>query len=277
MGLEVTIYSDDPKSTPMQRYCYYRRQSRPEFRALLRRTPVYSIWDDHDFGTNDCWGGPKIEKPKWKRRVWETYRQNWINPGYGGGTMQPGCWYTFQIGDVEFFMLDSRYYRTDPRVEQPSMLGPEQKKWLASRLAAPTARIKFLCYPVPWEFGAKGNSLDTWNGFKDERAEVFAILEQKRIEGVVLLSADRHRSDAWRIDRRRSYPLFELNSSRLTNQHVHPTMKEALFSYNAKQSFGLVTVDTTLDDPMVTYDVITIDGEKVESLTIRLSQLQLPG
>jgi alkaline phosphatase D len=48
------VYSDDPKTPEMQHYCYYRRQSRPEFRQLVQSTPVYSIWDDHDFGTNDC-------------------------------------------------------------------------------------------------------------------------------------------------------------------------------------------------------------------------------
>jgi len=270
------VYIDDPKSTPMQRYCYYRRQSRPEFRDLLRRTPVYSTWDDHDFGTNDCWGGPEIDKPTWKRTVWETFRQNWINPGYGGGARQPGTWYTFQIGDVEFFVLDGRYYRSDPREPNPSMLGKAQKNWLVGRLARSKARIKFVCSGVPWVFKAKGKSKDTWNGFRAERDEIFAALEKYEVDGVILLSADRHRSDAWRIDRRRSYPLFEFNSSRLTNQHVHPRMKKALFSYNAKQSFGLVTVDTTINDPTVTYDVMSIDGEKVETLTVKLSEIRTP-
>lgn len=73
-----------------------------------------------------------------------------------------------------------------------------------------------------------------------------------------------------------SYPLYEFNSSRLTNQHVHPTMEKqgAIFSYNAKQSFGLVHFDTTADDPSVTYDVISIDEERVHSLTVRRSELE---
>ena len=72
---------------------------------------MYSIWDDHDFGTNDCIPGPEIEVPTWKRSVWEIYKQNWVNPSYGGGSEQPGCWYDFHIGDVHFLMLDGRYYR----------------------------------------------------------------------------------------------------------------------------------------------------------------------
>ena len=88
------------------------------------------------------------------------------------------------------------------------------------------------------------------------------------------MSADRHRSDAWRIERSDGYDLYEFNSSRLTNQHVHQTMDEAIFSYNAKQSFGRIRFDTTADDPFVTYDVVNIDGEMVHSLTVRRSELQ---
>jgi alkaline phosphatase D len=73
------MYSDDPESPTMQRFCYYRRQSPWQFRRLVAKTAVYSIWDDHDFGDNDCSGGPEIDVPAWKRPVWEVFRQNWVN------------------------------------------------------------------------------------------------------------------------------------------------------------------------------------------------------
>ena len=47
------VYIDDPEHQLTQRYCYYRRQSRPEWKQLVGSTSVYSIYDDHDFGTND--------------------------------------------------------------------------------------------------------------------------------------------------------------------------------------------------------------------------------
>jgi alkaline phosphatase D len=264
------VYSDNPKSPAMQHYCYYRRQSRPEFRKLVSTTPVFTIWDDHDFGTNDCWGGPDIETPVWKRPVYNVYRNNWVNPGYGGGDKHPGCYYDFYLGNVHFIMLDGRYYRTPKK----SMLGPVQKKWLLETIRNSKGKIKVLCSPVPWVFRAKGNSKDTWNGFKTERNQIFDFLAEHKIDGVVLMSADRHRSDLWKIDRENGYDLYEFNSSRLTNQHVHPEMKQALFSYNKKQSFGLVDFDTTIDDPTVTYRVVTIDGEEVFSQTIPMSSLR---
>lgn len=270
------VYIDDPESVVMQQYTYHRRQSRPEWRKLTARSPVFTIWDDHDFSTNDSWGGADINLPFWKKDwVFPIFRQNWANPAYGGGDDQPGCWYAFQIADVDFIMLDCRYYRTSPKVLPRSMLGPVQKKWLKEQLTSATGTFKVVCSSVPWDFRTKGDSLDTWNGYKEEHEEILSFIESKKIEGVLLMSADRHRSDAWKISRPNGYDLYEFNSSRLTNQHVHQTMEKqgAIFSYNKPQSFGLVTFDTTVDDPQVTYEVINIDGEKPHSITVKRSEL----
>jgi alkaline phosphatase D len=266
------VYIDQPTSSHQNLYTYYRRQSRPEWRKLVANTPTFSIWDDHDFGKNDCSGGPLIDEPAWKPKVWQIFTQNWVNPSYGGGPEQPGCWYKFAWGDVDFIMLDCRYYRNARGRENATMLGPVQKAWLRDALGACRGKFKVICSSVPWDYRTKGDSKDTWNGFRNEREEIFSWVEQEKLEGVLLMSADRHRSDAWRIERP-AYDFYEFNSSRLTNQHVHNTMPEAIFSYNAKQSFGLVTFDTTAADPTVTYDVVTIDGETVHSISIKLSDL----
>jgi len=60
------VYIDDPESVVMQQYTYQRRQSRPEWRKLTASTPTFTIWDDHDFSTNDSWGGADISVPFWK-------------------------------------------------------------------------------------------------------------------------------------------------------------------------------------------------------------------
>ncbi len=270
------VYIDDPESVVMQQYTYQRRQSRPEWRSLTARTPTFTIWDDHDFSSNDTWGGADVGIPFWKKDwVFPTFRQNWANPGYAGGDTQPGCWYSFRLGDVDFILLDCRYYRTDPDGDELSMLGPVQLQWLKEQLKASTGSFVVLCSSVPWDFRTKGDSKDTWNGYKAEREQIFSFLEERKQEGVILLSADRHRSDAWKIERDNDYGLYEFSSSRLTNQHVHPRMEEAgaIFSYNELQSFGLVTFDTTVDDPTVKYEVISINGDKPFDLEVRRSQL----
>ena len=267
------VYIDHPTYPDLQDYCYYRRQSRPEYRRFVASSAIYAIYDDHDFGTNDCWGGPEIESPSWKRDVWKRFKANWANPSYGGGEPQPGCWFDCTIADVHFIFLDCRYYRTSPKQRAPSMLGPVQKAWLFERLKGSSGAFKVLASSVPWASGTKPGSRDTWDGYDAEREAIFSFIEDHQIPGVVLLSADRHRSDVWRIERENGYALYEFESSRLTNQHVHKKMAGALFSYNESQSFGILDFDTTKADPEVRYGIVNIDGETVHEMTLRRSQL----
>ena len=267
------VYVDLPRMpNGLHHYTYYRRQSRPEFRRLVASTAIYAIWDDHDSATDDVWLGPYLDKPVWKLPLFEQFQENWNNPAHGSEG-RPGGWFTFSIGDVEFFMLDCRFYRTNPYMDQKTMLGREQKKWLLERLQQSTSAFKVLASSVPWAFGAKGDAVDTWNGFREERGEIFDLLAEHNIEGVVLISADRHRSDAWRIERPNGYALYEFESSRLTNDAVHDLVPGALFGYNDAQSFGLLSFDTTKSDPTVTYQILSIDDEVKGELTLQRSEL----
>ena len=267
------VYVDVPTQRESQQYCYYRRQSRPEYRRFVGASSIFAIWDDHDFCTNDGRGGPERNNPPWKVPVWNVFRDNWNNPAYGGGEDAPGCWFRFSVADVDFFMLDGRYWRSDPRKDDPSMLGPVQKRWLLKELKRSDATFKVLASPVPWVLEAKGNSLDTWRGYQDEREEIFSFIDKNRIDGVLLISADRHRSDAWKIDRPDGYPLYEFESSRLTNVHVHPVMPGSLFGYNELCSFGKLTFDTTGADPQVSYQIVNIENELIHTFTVKKSQI----
>ena len=153
------------------------------------------------------------------------------------------------------------------------MLGPAQKAWLFDHLKRSRATSKVVASPVAWSFNTKGDSLDTWNGFRDERNEIFDFLAENELDGVVLLSADRHRSDARRIDRPNGYSLYEFESSQLTNTNPHRLVPGAIFGYNEKQSFGLLRFDTTKVDPTVTFEIISIDNETIHSLTLKKSDL----
>jgi alkaline phosphatase D len=267
------VYIDNPTRPAVQQYCYYRRQSRSEYRNFIASTSIFAIWDDHDFTTNDAGGGPEIYTPEWKIPVWRTFTYNWNNPYYAGGEKQPGCWFNFSIGDVDFFMLDGRYYRDDPKEDNPSMLGGAQKKWLFEKLKSSKGTFKVLASPVPWALGAKPGSRDPWQGYQAEREQIFSFLETNRIDGVILISADRHRSDAWKIERENGYDLYEFESSKLTNIHTHKIMPGAMFGYNKKCSFGLLTFDTTKADPEVTYQIISIDDELIWEFSIKKSRL----
>ena len=154
------------------------------------------------------------------------------------------------------------------------MLGPVQKAWFRRQLEESSAKLKVLVSSVPWAQNSKPGSHDTWDGFPDERDEIFSWIDNSKIDGVVLLSADRHRSEAWKIDRPGAYPLYDLMSSRLTNTHTHECLPGTLFCYNASCSFGLLTFDTTPADPSMKYEIVTIDGKVVHTLELKLSELR---
>ena len=267
------VYIDQPQFSLCQHYCYYRRQCRPEWKRLTAAVPIYSIWDDHDFATNDCNVGPHIDKPKWKPEVWKTFTQNWINPGYGGGETQPGCWYDFHIGDVHFIMLDGRYYR---HRQGKTMLGPVQKAWLLKTLKESKATFKVLTSPVPFTPGIKPGSKDPWDGFPEEREEIFSHITKHEIDGVFLVAADRHRTDLRKIERPKGYDLYEFMSSRLTNRHTHSVVKTPglIWGYNKTCSFGLMEFDTTAEDPQVVMKCISIDGIVIQRFTLQCSKLK---
>lgn len=267
------VYIDQPQHRNVQRLYYYRRQLRPEFRRLTAGTAIYAIWDDHDFGDNDCAGGLDPFRPDWKVPVWNVFRENWNNPSYGGGPQQPGCWFKFSVGDVDFFMTDGRYYRS---FKDGTMLGPVQKKWLLDSLRASTAKFKVIASGTLWTEAADKGGKDSWWGVKAEREEIFSLIDRQRIGGVVLISADRHRTDIYKIERPNGYPLYEFETSKLTNRHTHGTKKEALFSYNKGNFFGMLTFDFEPADPELTFRCITIDGQTVHSMNLRLSELQSP-
>ncbi len=270
------LYIDLPERRDTQRLYYYRRQLRPEFRRLVAGSATYAIWDDHDFGDNDSEGGPAIDVPAWKRPVWNVFRENWANPSYGGGEKLPGCWFKFRLGDVEFFMTDGRYYRAfkGRKGAEKTMLGPEQKAWLLDSLKTSDATFRVLCSGTLWTEHADKGGADSWWGCKEEREEIFSLIDKENIGGVVLLSADRHRTDIYRIDRPDGYPLYEFETSKLTNNHTHPTNDKALFSYNEGNFFGLIDFDTSAEDPTLTFRCISNTGATIHTHSLKRSQLQ---
>ena len=95
----------------------------------------YAIWDDHDFGPNNC-DGNFIAKDKSK----EIFEQYWVNPNK---PHEDGIYFNFTYGDIEIFMLDDRYNRDDASTEK-IMLGAKQMQWLKDGLVNSSATFKIV-------------------------------------------------------------------------------------------------------------------------------------
>ena len=72
------------------------------FRELTASTPTYGIYDDHDFGPNDCDGTHANAD-----EALAAFKEYWPNPSYALPDNK-GIYCSFVVGDVEFFLLDGR-------------------------------------------------------------------------------------------------------------------------------------------------------------------------
>lgn len=255
------VYIDDPEDVKWTGdYCYSRRHSRPEWKKLVAKTSMHAIYDDHDFGMDDCVPGSNVDQPAWKRPVLANFMNNWNNPSMGGGDNNPGCWQTFSLGQVQFIMLDCRYYRDR---KEKSMLGTFQKQWLKDTLRSSEATFKVIASSVPFSEGIKPGSKDPWDGYPEEREEIFSFIEKEKIEGVLLIAADRHRIDFRKISRPKGYDFLEFVSGRITNRHVHSVVKTdgLVWGYNKTCGYCLLDFNTTKKNPEMKFEAYDNSGK----------------
>ena len=176
---------------------------------VLRTTPWYATWDDHDFGRNDTDG--RLAGQERSRQAFVEYHP----PGpYGDG--ERGIYSSFRRGGVEVFLLDTRTFAaTEPSpvmAHRASLLGAAQWRWLKERLATSTAPVKVLACGMIWNGSVRPGKLDHWGSYPHERDALFDFIGAQRIGGVVLVGGDIHRSRVIIHEARESagYDLTEL-------------------------------------------------------------------
>lgn len=273
LGLGDNVYIDATHQQDTQRLHYYRRMLREEYRDFISQTSMYAVWDDHDFGLDDAYGGDRIAP--WKIKNLNVFKQNWNNPFYGNKDKPTGTYHNFTIGQVEVFMTDGRFNRTELTKVPGTMLGAEQKAWLLKSLKASTATFKIIASGTMWTEHSDKKGRDSWSGprFRAERDEIFEFIKKHKINGVVLLAGDRHRTEIWKNSNPGSYPLYEFLSGKVTNLHTHPTKEKALWSYNKGNFWGDLSFDFSLGDPTITFTAINQDGESIKDFTLKLSEI----
>jgi PhoD-like phosphatase len=124
-------------------------------REVLRRTPTYRIFDDHD--VKDDWGTKPIDDPRERDRVLEALRayrifQHAYNPG--GEHPTSNFFYSFRWGPAAFFVIDCRSLRSIPPDGLHPILGRTQFEALRAwaRGEAREADVIFFVTSVPIAF-----------------------------------------------------------------------------------------------------------------------------
>ena len=248
-----TQYSDTTNPTTQWKH-HLRYRAVSEFAAVLKSTPNYAMWDDHDYGPNNSDGSAVG-----KEDSLAGWNQFWGNSASGTATT-PGAFFKFSWGDVDFFMVDGRYHRSPdnaPDDDDKRMLGDAQFAWLIDGLKNSKAKFKVI---------ASGSTLadsknDGWRIYTFARHRLFDAIGQNKISGVVYLSGDIHRSRVWTHPEsdRVGYPLIEVISSGVANSKT--------------LSYATVDFDTTKADPSIQVRIIHGDGEAHADRSWKLSDL----
>jgi len=158
----------------------------PYFSKLAAAVPIYAIWDDHDYGTDNSDGDFNNKETSLK-----VFNEFWPNPENPART-DGGIYTSFVMNNIEVFLLDTRYFSRQSKIS-PTLLGEKQFSWLCDSLQASMAKYKILASGVP----LASTNVDGWGGefFMAERERLFSCINDNQISGVLMISGDFHRAE----------------------------------------------------------------------------------
>ena len=252
---------------------YTHTRSLPQLQALLASTHHYAIWDDHDYGPNNA------DRSFWlKETASEIFKLFWGNPNYDV-IDKGGITGFFQWADLDFFLLDNRYFRTSNNnfTEQRQMLGKDQIDWLINALTFSNAPFKFIA--VGGQVLSTEAMHENYANFPKERRYLLDKIREAKIEGVIFLDGDRHHTVLSMMKESDDvYPIYDLTCSSLTagsnqNQEVLNTYKleETLVG---EHNFGLLSVTGPRTDRKLNIKILDKDGKELWAKDIYAKDLK---
>ncbi len=245
---------------------YYKWGLEIENRAdLLTDTITLATWDDHDFVGNNTDG-----TAPGKDNALQAFTEYWANPSYGTQATD-GVFSSWSYGDLEFWLLDDRFWRAI----DSNILGNAQTAWLQGELLASTATFKFIINGSQWT--TEGTS-DSWGAYPEAQVALMNWIVDNDIEGVVLMSGDVHFSEMRLLPGGQlGYSLPELTSSPLANNlSSTEESNEQVVYFDSAPSYMMVEVDTTFADPTITATLYDESGGFLSDWQIFHSELVVP-
>ncbi|WP_207495599.1 alkaline phosphatase D family protein [Aridibaculum aurantiacum] len=202
------------------KYRASRDRSMPVLQPLLKAMPHYAIWDDHDYGPNNADKSYILKDTS--RSIFMKY---WANPSYGQNGQ--GIFTKFTFSDVDFFLLDDRWFRSNDEMVDSigglentakRMFGEQQMEWLKNALLQSNSNsmVHFRVIATGSQVLNQSSVKDCFIHYRTEFRELMDFLQQHPINGLVFLTGDRHLSSVVKRERNGNYPLYDITASSLT-------------------------------------------------------------
>ncbi len=246
-----------------------RDRSLPVLQKFMASMPQYAIWDDHDYGPNDA--GKSYLLKDASRNVFINYS---LNPAYG--EEGKGIYSVVSYGDVDVFLTDDRYFRSEAELADSiggkpnyakTYFGKMQMDWLKNALLFSKATFKVI---------ATGSQVlnpysesDCMRFYSAEYNELMHFLAAEKIKGVVFFSGDRHHSEVIKMDRPNLYPLYDVTNSPYTSGVSKVRGDELnnpariLGTLVEEQNFTKVSISGKRNERVMKVEFIGIKGNKL--------------
>lgn len=240
----------------------YTRNFDEHFQEIGSSFPIIALWDDHDYGQDNS-DSTYVYKSEAKK----VFKENF--PAYPY-EVEDGIYYRFSIADVDFFVLDTRWYRSpmqDDDIEGKIMLGDAQLAWLLDGLKRSTATFKIIFSSVSLnDYGGDTSSgregFDSWIGYKYERDQIFSFLEDNNIRGVMVFSGDQHYPSAHLLNWQ-----SPLNDEIKTDSSIVYSLQNlgtAVFDFSASplhytRATGHSLIFANQDNPLFSFEIFRAD------------------
>ena len=262
---------DDSKTGVYHRYTH--DKSLKELQPLLGSVHHYAIWDDHDYGPNNS-----DRSFIYKDITLQAFKDFWANPSYGIGNNK-GITTQFGWSDVEFFLLDNRFFRSPQNREHTyrEILGKEQLQWLIDALSSSQATFKIIA--IGGQVLNSEKVFENYINWEEEHTKLLNLIEKEKIEGVIFLSGDRHFSEVSKMPRFNAYPLYDFTVSPLTSgfcdicideNNKHRIKESAVFQRN----FAIFSIYSSGKDRVLDYTIFNNKGESLWNYKINANDLK---
>jgi len=260
---------------------YRAQQTRalPILQNFWKAMPQYAMWDDHDYGPNDI--GKNYILKNTSREIWKKY---WCNPSYG--EKEEGTYTMLNYGDVDIFLTDDRWWRSDDKTKdsvngmpnpEKEMLGARQMEWLKNSLLFSTATFKIVS--IGSQVLNPVSPFDKWDKFPAEYDEFMKFIDEYKITGVVFLTGDRHHTEIIKVDRPGAYPLFDITVSPLTSgTHTFGGSEKnnpyRVLGIDEKQNYGRFSFSGKRNERKLTVEFFGVKGDKLGEWSINEKELK---
>ena len=218
------VYADTEDMEKMKAD-YDLQKSHPDYQAMLQKTSVIGVWDDHDFGANDI-GKEYPMKDESRDLLFDFLDVDKSNEAWNRKGAYQSYNYTQNNKTLKIILLDVRYFRdslvwsANPKAAQINetgdILGDDQWKWLENQLS--DGKVDFFIVGSGIQVLAKNHNFEKWANFPMAKTRLLGLVADKVSVPLIFITGDRHISEVSRLALEGyNFPLYDITSSSLTS------------------------------------------------------------